>query len=395
MRVAYVSMDSGVPAFGKKGCCVHLQEVIRAFVTHGAYVELFSSRVDGVAPTDLRSVRVHSITMEPHLNPAQREQQALAANGELQQLLERAGPFDLVYERYSLWSYAAMEFARTRGIPGVLEVNAPLIDEQASHRNLINREAAEKVTARIFEAARVLAAVSDGVAHHLEGFPNTHNRLHVIPNGVNTDRFAPSLRLSLQTDGRFTVGFVGTLKPWHGVHVLIDAFELLHKKYVNTRLLIVGDGPERDSIHSNLRQKNLTHAAQLTGAVDPFEVPRLLSSMDACVAPYPEIPNFYFSPLKVYEYMASGRPVVASRIGQLREVVHDGKTGLLCEPGNPYSLASKLETLVDSPALCRKLSHAARAQVVAQHTWGHVIEQIIAAAGLNRFTPNKCVEIAC
>lgn len=383
MRVAYISMDSGVPVFGNKGCSVHVQEVIRVMVTQGAQIDLFSTCVGGDMPLDLQSVRIHAITIESSSTPAEHEQRALEANRKLQERLERAGPFDLIYERYSLWSHAAITFGFASRIPSVLEVNAPLINEQASHRRLIYREAAEAVAAQVFAQATAIVAVSKAVGRYVESFPCARNRVHLIPNGVNTDRFTPSQQPSLPANGMFTVGFVGTFKPWHGLPVLIDAFERLHQRHSKTRLLIVGDGPERDSIYARLQQKNLIDAARLTGSVDPHRVPGLLASMDACVAPYPNIPKFYFSPLKVYEYMAAGRPVVASRIGQLIDIVRDGTTGLLCKPGNVVSLADKLEMLRDDPPLCRTLSQAARAHVVNNHAWNCRVQQAIQAIGLN------------
>src|SRR5262249_57013720 len=153
MRTAYVCADRGIPVFGHKGCSVHVQEVLRAFARLGARIELFTSRPEGEPPAGLETIRIHPLPRVPKADQAVREQAAQAANEALYQMLEREGPFDLVYERYSLWSYAGMEHARDAGTPGLLEVNAPLIDEQAEHRVLVDRSAAEQVAERAFAAA--------------------------------------------------------------------------------------------------------------------------------------------------------------------------------------------------------------------------------------------------
>src|SRR6185503_7748943 len=139
MRVAYVNADPGVPAFGAKGCSVHVQEILRAMVLCGAEVELFTRRTGGDPPADLAAIPVHGFSPLPAEDTGARERAALTANEEIAQRLA-VGSFDLIYERYSLWSYAGMEFARHTGVPGVLEVNAPLIEEQSAHRSLTDRQ---------------------------------------------------------------------------------------------------------------------------------------------------------------------------------------------------------------------------------------------------------------
>src|SRR6516165_1722652 len=143
MRIAYVCADLGVSVFGHKGCSIHVQEVVRALAARDARVELFARRLEGEPPAGFEAVRLHSLPAVPRGDHAAREQAALAANGEVRAILEQEGPFDLVYERYSLWSFAPMEYARDEGIPGLLEVNAPLIAEQQEHRILIDRPGAE------------------------------------------------------------------------------------------------------------------------------------------------------------------------------------------------------------------------------------------------------------
>ncbi|PSR16940.1 glycosyltransferase family 1 protein [filamentous cyanobacterium CCP3] len=389
MRVAYVCADPGIPVFGQKGCSIHVQEVIRALRYQGATVELFAVRWGGDPPADLADVRRHALPPVPTGDLALRETAALGNNYPLRAALEAADPFDAVYERYSLWSHSAMDFAQAQGIAALLEVNAPLIEEQAQHRGLIQHQAARRVAERVFQSATAIIAVSEEVRQYLTGWVSG-DRVRVIPNGVNPHRFA-KLPLARSPSATFTVGFVGSLKPWHGLSHLVNAFEQLYRRVPQARLLIVGDGPERDRLEVQLVERRLQSIARCTGAVSPDRVPALLAQMDVAVAPYPASPDFYFSPLKVVEYMAAGLPVVVSDIGQLRHLVVNGVTGLLCPPGDEKALAIALERLWRSPDLRRALGRSARQHILAHHTWDGVAEQILAIAHLQ---PVGCIRAA-
>ena len=380
MRVAYVCADPGVPVFGSKGSSVHVQSVLRALRRRNARVELLACRTGGPPPDDLDGITLHPLPRPPHGDAAERELLALAANGALATALEQLGPLDLIYERCSLWSFAALAHARRQGIPSVLEVNAPLVEEQARHRVLVDRAAAERVAALQARDAGVLAAVSEGVAAALRRrHPASAGRVHVIPNGVDPERFRtqPGNRA-----GRpFTVGFLGTLKPWHGVDVLVDAFARLRYTVPEARLLVVGDGPERETLEAGLAAHGAAAAARLTGSVPPGAVPELLAGMDVAVAPYPPQAAFYFSPLKVVEAMAAGLPVVASRVGQIQELVADGRTGTLVPPGDAAALAAALADLAARPERRAELGAAARRAVLATRTWDVVVARVLELAG--------------
>ena len=388
MRAAYVCADAGVPVFGHKGCSVHVQEMLRGLKSRGIDIDLFATRLGGEPSAELAGVRVHKIPVSSSSNRVEKEQSLLGANGPLTELLKCEGPFDLVYERYSLFSHAAMQYARKSGTPGLLEVNSPLIEEQSQHRHLVDRESAEQTSDQAFGSATALLAVSDEVARYLERRPSASGRVSVVSNGVDPERFVPHVRsLSAKNHDTFRIGFVGSLKPWHGLPNLLEAFAKLHQREPTARLIIVGKGPQREEIEQDLegRSEALRRSVELKGAIPPSEIPAMLASFDVAVAPYPQIDDFYFSPLKVYEYMAAGLPVVASRVGELSRLIRHGVDGILCQPGDSDALAVAFEELHGQPLLRRQLGEAARQSVDENHTWSARISGILALAKVGTF----------
>jgi len=372
MRVAYVCADAGVPVFGRKGASVHVQGVLAAFLRAGAEVDLLAARTGGAVPPALAGVRVHALPRPPETgDPGERERAGMAANAELAAALFRLGPVDLVYERYSLWSHAAME----HDAPTVLEVNAPLPEEHAAHRGLVHRAEARATARRVLGAADVVAAVSTPVARWAAELGAA--AVEVTPNGVDPERFAV---LPARGDGPFTVGFLGTLKPWHGLDDLVRAFAILRQRRPDARLLVVGDGPGRAALASDLAARGLARAAELTGAVEPAQVPAQLARMDVAVAPYPADGPGYFSPLKVVEAMAAGLPVVASAIGDVPLVVRDGVTGVLVPPGEPAAIAAALDALARAPRVRERIGALARRDVLAHRTWDAIVTRLTARA---------------
>ncbi len=380
MKVAWICADSGIPVFGQKGASIHIQEVLRVLLRHGAEVVLFTCRSGGESPDEFRGVKVVSLPPMPDsVDEETRARAALENNEALVRLMEAEGPFDVVYERYSLWSYAGIVWAKQTGIPTILEVNAPLPEEQRRYRQLVLETEAFQVLDQLLIHADILVAVSDGVKHWLNTFAPSRGKVHVVANGVDPARF----RAHHTRSGRgLTLGFVGTLKPWHGLHILIDAFILLRHENYDVTLSVIGHGPESIPMREKLAQAGLLAFADFHGAVAPSQVPALLEQVDIGIAPYPQFDNFYFSPLKIYEYMAAGLPVITSRTGHLAELVKDRLTGLLVEPESPQALADAVIELYNDPALRKRLGQAGRQRAEKYHSWERVVRHIWQLAGI-------------
>lgn len=385
LKVAYISADPDVPVFGWRGCSVHVQEVIRAFRALGAEVSLFTPPPDGYAPPDLIDLDVHEIVIPETNSQFDREESLLASNRQLIHALEENGPFNLVYERYSLWGFGGMSYARAHSTPGVLEVNAPLLEKGVATKTLRDVGGARQIAKRAFTDATVLLAVSKEVSDYLRERTSELGKVRVIPNGANLDRFKPGLIPALpDRQSVFTVGYAGLLSMRHGLDTLVKAFAILHRRDPRARLLLVGDGPDRDAIARAASSVGIAGSVELTGAVSPGIVPRLMASMDVAVAAYPRSENFYDSPIKLYEYMASGLAVVASAIGQPAEVIEHEVNGMLTPPGDFVALSRILDTLRKDPELRRRMGAAASEYIRANHSWDHIVKRAMTYAGLRR-----------
>jgi glycosyltransferase involved in cell wall biosynthesis len=385
MRLAYVCSDPGVPVFGRKGASVHVQAVLRALLRRGDQVHLLAVARGGEPDATLAGLQVHELALASAKSPAEREARVQQADASVAPALDRlhaAHGVDVVYERYSLWGRTATTWAAAHRVPSVLEVNAPLVEEQATHRVLVDRPGAERTAVQALSSAGAVLCVSAAVAAWARRY--TSVPVHVVPNGVDTRAVVPAGGPVTPAAGSpFTVGFVGTLKPWHGVQTLLDAFGRLVANDPSYRLLVVGDGPLAGALHARLGSSGLDRWVQMTGAVAPTEVPALLRRMDVAVAPYPAMEGFYFSPLKVYEYLAAGLPLVASRVGDLPTVLDHGRLGVLVEPDDPAGLASAVAQLRADPTRRRLLGRAGRRRAVERHDWSHVVDTAMSLARVN------------
>src|SRR5262249_11570636 len=303
MRLLYVSADPGVPVFGHKGASVHVRELVTALSAEGARVAIASPRI--CPEGDELEVGVDLFALPPVIASRRVTGATLHAAIERQaeELLRFAKQFEpeAVYERYSLHSRAGATVATTLGVPHFLEVNAPLRDEQRRFRSLSHPELAVETEAYVYGSADRIFVVSVALADLLVREGVNTRKVEVMWNGVTPERF-PVHRGGGAKD--FVVGFAGSLKPWHGIEVMVDAVRRAAAEIASLRLEVVGEGPCARVLDGlRLSRANYT----LHGARPHGETLRILSSWDVGLAPYVvAAPTFYFCPLKVLEYMAAG-----------------------------------------------------------------------------------------
>ena len=373
MRLIYVNGDRGIPVLGGKGAAVHVRDMLAAFAAIGCETRLLAARL-GAGETlacPVEQVRLPELELKPV--GVDRARALIKLSSAIENRLvaihaEQA--FDVIYERYSLWSTAGVRAATRLGLPCIVEVNAPLVREQEAYRKLALPQDARRIEAEVFAGASGLSVVSAALRDYVIGNGADPERIRVLGNAADVARFHPGVTpaaLDLPP-GAFVIGFAGGLKKWHGVENLLEAFRRVHAEAPGAHLLIVGDGPMRGWIDEFVAAHELGAAVTMTGGAAHNALPGLLARMDVATAPYPESEDFYFSPLKLYEYLAVGRPVVASAIGQLAEIVTHGECGLLVPPGDIGALSSALISLERNRERARSMSVAA-AREGAAHSW--------------------------
>ena len=287
-----------------------------------------------------------------------------------------------VYERYSEFSYTGAMLAREWCVPFVLEYNGSEV-WIARHwgRPLANESLAAEIEMANLRAADLIVAVSEVMKDGLVDRGVDPGKILVNPNGVDPKRYAPdvdgsAIRARLGLDGKVVIGFIGTFGPWHGAEALAKAFGLLLAKRPDfrehVRLLMIGDGARFEATRREIAARGVESETILVGRTPQEDGPAYLAACDILASPH--VPNadgsrFFGSPTKLFEYMAMGKAIVASRLEQIGEVLEDDRTAVLVEPGDAAELASALEALIDDPERRARLGVAAREEAVANHTW--------------------------
>ena len=361
MRVAYLSTDPGIAYGGAKGAAVHVEELTTALARAGAEVLLLVA--DGVprAPAPREGLEVEVL---PGPGKGARAHDRLAAEPDRVSWLEerlRAFGADVLYERLALHSCAGSDVARRLRLPHLVELNAPLLAEAKRYRQLERTKVATALERRTLVNADLVLAVSRPLAAYARERGARH--VEVVPNAVDP---APYLRAERRAGDSPVAVFAGSLRPWHGIDCLAEAWALLGN--AAPELLVVGEGPGRALLEGT--------RARITGVVPHALVPRLLARADIGLAPYAADAPDYFSPLKLFEYLAAGLATIASDLPGVRDVV-DEETAVLVPRGDAPALADAVAALVADPARRERLGEAGRALVLTQHTWEHRARTIL------------------
>jgi glycosyltransferase involved in cell wall biosynthesis len=368
MRILYCAIDQRVP--GTIGGSVHVTAVAEGLAALGHEVHALVTPGDGPFPSGPASNPVRWIPMAPPLGA---KQLRWMRTGALRRLVTTLRPA-VVMERYYNFGGEGLMAAAAAGARTVLEVNAPVIDHQGSAKARIDRALIVEPMRRWREAicARADLIVTPSAAILPRDTPA--RKIVRLEWGADTDRFVPNPPGTppFRRPASIVAIFAGAFRSWHGAINLVRAIrELGDRGRTDISAVLVGDGPELPAARSEAA--GLSNVV-FTGAVPHADMPACLAAADIGVAPFetgahrPLSLGFFWSPLKIFEYMAAGLPVVAPAVDRIPSLVADQREGVLYDPAQPGALARALETLTD-PAIRQALGTAARERAVREYSW--------------------------
>jgi glycosyltransferase involved in cell wall biosynthesis len=232
--------------------------------------------------------------------------------------------------------------------------------------------------------AKHIICVSEIARDHLmKTWQVPADKLVVLPNAVDVQRFKPDPDLRVQTRASLQltdcplVIFVGNFYRWHDVSILLKAFAVVLRTHPESRLLLVGDGVEREKMMRLSRDLMMEHAVIFTGYVSHAEVARYMNAADIAVVPVPKMDReMWLSPMKLFEYMASGKAIVATALGQVNDVIRDGDNGLLTPAGNEMAMAAAISKLIEDELLRTTLGKRAREDAIRKHSWERYLSNL-------------------
>ncbi|HZF16073.1 MAG TPA: glycosyltransferase family 4 protein [Steroidobacteraceae bacterium] len=392
-RVLYVHRTRGAGVEG-----VHIDGICGGLRARGFDVTIIAPvRASGDAAEASRGGRLQRMLawLSDHAPEALFECAEIAYNASARRALDTElarGPVKLIYERYAIFASAAGRRARRAGLPLVLEVNYTAKLPLVRKRSRLLKPLAVAMDRRIFGRTTLLLAVSSSVREHLvRDYGVPREKILLTPNAADPQRFdpatAPLQRLGdRDLAGQRIIGFVGSFAPWHGVDLLLRAFIAIAAVLPDAALLLVGDGPERGRIAQMAEAAGLADRVHMPGQVAHADLPRYVARFDAAVLPDT---NDYGSPMKIFEYLAMGRPVVAPDYAPVLDVLEDGRNGVVFRRQDQESLASRLLDVLRDRESARRLGAAGRETITLRRSWQHNVDAVLHALNADSTVPAR------
>jgi glycosyltransferase involved in cell wall biosynthesis len=294
-------------------------------------------------------------------------------------MLRRKRP-DIVLARFTGETLSILWACRWQRIPVVIEINAPDRTELGSEYRLLPGLSTLFSNRHALELADGAFTVSEQLTQPLKQQDREGKPVVTIPNGVDIARFSPGIsgteiRRSLDIpETAVVIGYVGSFAPWHGLDLLLTAFSEMLRRTARAHLLLVGQtSPQWQALLDRMSAPELSPHITLAGFVPPDRIPPCLAAMDIAVLPDSA---YYCSPLKLFEYMAMARPIVAVATDPVAAMLKDGEEGLLFPRNDAGALARALSRLLDDESLRRRLGAAARLRVERDYTWRQNAERV-------------------
>ena len=283
---------------------------------------------------------------------------------------------DLIYERFAFFLSSGIRVAKHHKVPFIVEVNELAGEERVRKQVMVSY--AKTIEREVFDGADAVICVSNFLKRQIAEMGVDPDKIHVIPNAADADLFDPArcelpVRSQLRIeDDRVVVGFIGWFVSWHNFDLLIDAIGRVKDNAIT--LLLVGEGELKKDIQALAEQHHCLDNVVFAGSVPHEEIPEYIDAMDICVIPGS---NEYRSPIKLFEYMCMGKPVVAPRVEPIEQVTENGTNVQLFEPGDVADFTRALTELADDKQRRERIGNAARALILDKHRWSHNAKAII------------------
>jgi len=289
---------------------------------------------------------------------------------------------DILYERCNLYLLAGAWLKKRTGIKMLLEINAPLAKERAAFGGLGLPLLARRLEQYVWRSADFALPVTNVLAQEIRVAGVQAEKIVVIPNGIDPERFADAqnsetAKTALGLSGRLILGFTGFMRDWHGLSEVLDWMAGAQvPKHIH--LLLVGDGPALAGLKAQAARLNLADRVTFAGLVDRDMVAKMVAVFDIALQPKSVE---YASPLKLFEYMALGKAIVAPDQPNIREVLEVDVSGLLFDPAEPASMTAAIARLAQDDGLRARLGAGARNAIEERgYTWKENARRVSALA---------------
>lgn len=304
---------------------------------------------------------------------------SIVAYWRLEKAVQQHRP-DCLYERYNLLLPAGIWLKRKYRLPMLLEINAPIFEERARYDGLSLRKLARWSQAYAWKNADYVLPVTQVLGDIVASYGVDKEKIVVIPNGINEDRFdgAPdnyAAKVALGLQDKLVLGFTGFVRDWHGLDKVIDLIAYDPPESAR-HLLVVGDGPVRAVLEEQARTLNIQHRVTFTGIVGRDDVARHVAAFDIALQPAVVA---YASPLKLFEYLALGKAIVAPAQPNITEILVADQNAVLFNPGQSDGLPKAISRLCTDVNLRRSVGENARKTITEmQLTWYANAERVVA-----------------
>lgn len=384
MKILFLALDVNIKS--KTGDAVHVRELAYSLAKIGNEVSLIAPHTDD-GSEELTPLRNQS-NIHIYFNKPKRHFRTLYTIRYCRKIAQNQAS-EIVYERrfspkigYSLNKLLKMPF--------VVEING-LKDKEMELQNiktksgLIPKKLRRKIWRHLFSSAKKVVVVSHGLKKALsEEYGLDSEKITVINNGANTDLFKPldgvkcREELGLNPNYRY-VGFVGNLVPWQGVEQFIKLAPMVIDTIPNIRFIVVGGGILKSQLEKSAEEMGLRDKIIFTGFVPYESVPKYINSFEICVAPFSGIERnvrYSFSAIKLYEYMACGKPVVTTDVVGIKKEITELALGKLVKADDLEGLTSAIVELLKNPGLQKDVGTRAMAWVAKEHSWEKVAKRV-------------------